>query len=87
MIRFILTVTFLVSSVTANAADKALMLSDAEQAALIQILDVATKAQGIGIAQNTTYFLNKIKSAPSVVPHVDEPPPITPSIGPKEQNQ
>ena len=56
-------------------ADKAVVLSDEEQSALVQILDAATKAQGISIATNTVYFLNKIKSAPTVVPHVDAPAP------------
>jgi alpha-ketoglutarate-dependent 2,4-dichlorophenoxyacetate dioxygenase len=40
-------------------------------------LDAATKAQGLSVAQTTLYFLNKIRSAPTVVPHVDAPKPAT----------
>lgn len=60
---------------TANAADKALILSDDEQVVFRHVLDVATKAEGLGIAQNTLYLLNKLNSAPVVTPHVDAPKP------------
>jgi hypothetical protein len=75
MIRSAFTALAFIIPVAAHAADKAVMLTDDEQSALVQILDAATKAQGISIATNTVYFLNKIKSAPTVVPHVDAPAP------------
>lgn len=66
---------------TAHATDRALILNDDEQAALRQILDAATRAQGIQIAPVTVYLLNKLNSAPAVVEHKDEPPK------PKEQSE
>ena len=75
MIRIALTALIFALPAQAFAADRALMLTDDEQAALRHILDVATKAEGLGIAQNTVYFLNKLNTAPTVVPQVDVPAP------------
>ena len=58
----------------AHAADKALILTEDEQAVLRHVLDTATKAEGLSIAQNTLYLLNKLNAAPVVTPHKDEPP-------------
>jgi hypothetical protein len=60
---------------SAHAADYAVVLSDVERAALLDALDVATKAKGLEIAGNTVYLANKIKSAPVVTAQKDEPPP------------
>ena len=76
MTRLLLALTCLFST-TAHAADRALVLTDEEQSALVNVLDAATKAQGLSVAQTTLYFLNKIRSAPTVVPHVDAPKPAT----------
>ena len=54
----------LVPSTVAVAAEKALVLTDQEQTALVEILDAATKQGGISIAGKTTYFLNKLNAAP-----------------------
>jgi hypothetical protein len=67
-------VGLLVLTTQSFAADKALMLNDDEQTALRQILDVATRAQGLQIAPTALYFINKINAAPSVVPHKDDAP-------------
>ena len=66
MIRIILTALVLTFSVQALAADKALILSDDEQAALRHVLDVATRAEGLQVAQTTLFLLNKLNSAPVV---------------------
>jgi adenosylcobinamide amidohydrolase len=47
-------------------ADVALILNDLEQKALLEALDVATKAQGLSIAPNTLYLMNKLKAAGTV---------------------
>lgn len=84
MIRLALTAIVFSFPVQAHAADRALMLTDDEQAAFRHILDVATKAEGLSIAQNTVYFLNKLNSAPTVVPHVDAPAPKSKAEEPHE---
>jgi hypothetical protein len=70
--RFII-ILALLYPFTAQAKDVALMLNDQEQAALRQILDVATKAGGMQIAPNTVYLLNKLNTAPVVTDHKDTP--------------
>jgi hypothetical protein len=47
---------------TAYAKDINLPLNDQEQAALRQILDIATKAGGLEIAPATIHFAEKIKT-------------------------
>jgi len=56
----------LVPSTVAIAAEKALVLTDQEQTALVEILDAATKQGGISVAGKTIYFLNKLNAAPVV---------------------
>ena len=75
MIRIFLTALVLAFPAQALAADKALILSDDEQAALRHVLDVATKAEGLQIAQTTLFLLNKLNSAPVVT---SEPRPEDP---------
>ena len=78
MIRLVLVALVLALPVKAFAADKALILSDDEQAAFRQILDAATKGSGIQIAPAAVYLLNKLNTAPVVTPHVDAPKPEEP---------
>lgn len=77
MIRLALAVLVLAPPAQVFAADRALILSDDEQAAFRRVLDVATKAQGLQVAQTTLYFLNKLNSAPVV----------TSAPKPEDQNQ
>jgi len=57
--------------ISAQAKDVMLVLTDQEQTALMQILDIATKAQGLQIANNTIHFMQQLQSAPAVVSHTD----------------
>lgn len=84
MIRFVLTVLVLALPAQALADDRALVLTDDEQAAFRHVLDVATKAEGLAIAQNTLYLLNKLNSAPTVVPQKDVPAPKPKAEEPSE---
>lgn len=73
---------------SAYAAEKALMLNEQEQAALLKVLDTATKSGGIEIAPSTVYLLNKLNTAPTVVEHKDPakqdaPQPDTPKGEPQ----
>jgi hypothetical protein len=43
-------------------------LSEQEQRELVNLLDIAVKAGGLGVAQNAVYFLNKLKAAPKAEP-------------------
>jgi hypothetical protein len=82
VIGFAFLIAVALSASPARAADYALILSDAERAALIEALDEATKAKGLQIAPNTVYLANKIRSAPLVTERKDDPPPA-----PKEPAQ
>ena len=64
---------------TAMAAEKALVLTDQEQAALVEILDAATKQGGLSIAGKTTYFLNKLNTAPVVTSQTPVEPKAAPT--------
>lgn len=66
----------LLGSAPAYAAEYMIVLSDAEKTALVEILDEATKAKGLSIANNTVHFLNKIRSAPVVTERKDDPPKV-----------
>ena len=62
----------------AEAAEITLKLSDDEQKALVELLDLAVKAGGIGAARNVGFFYDKItalQAAATKPPAVDEPPP------------
>jgi hypothetical protein len=57
----------------ATAKDIQLTLNDQQQAALLQVLDKATRDGGLGAANNgTVYFFNLLKSA---VDAANAPPP------------
>ena len=72
----LLILTGLIFATTMPAhADVALMLNDNEQTAFRQILDAAVRGQGIQVAPEAVYLLNKLNTAPQVVPHKDDPPP------------
>jgi len=47
----------------AHAKDVALILNDQEQASLRQVLDIATRADGLQIAPLTVYLLRKLEAA------------------------
>lgn len=57
-----------------HAADYMITVNDNEKQALLEILDEATKAKGLGIAQNTMHFAAKLRSAPVVTERKDDPP-------------
>lgn len=69
----LITVFLLLFSVPANAVERAIMANDQEIAALVQIIDEALKAKGVAVAQNSTYWLNKVQSAPIVTERKDDP--------------
>lgn len=73
-----LIVALLIISAPARAADYALVINDAEKAALIEALDEATKAKGLAIANKTVFLLNKIQTAPMVTDRKEDPPKETP---------
>ncbi len=50
------------------ARDVTLTFNDEEQRALIQVLDAATKANGLEQAKVTLYFLNKLQAPPHAAP-------------------
>ena len=58
----------------AQAADHALILNDEEIKVLRQMLDVATKAQGLAVAKFAVYFDDKLANAPAVKEHKDDKP-------------
>lgn len=58
----------------AYAADKAVILNEAEERAILLMIDEAVKAKGLEMAPNAVYLANKIKSAPMVT----EQKPATP---------
>jgi hypothetical protein len=67
-------VAMLVMSAPARSADKALILNDQEQAALRNVLDIATKAEGLKIAPATVYLMNKLDAAGVVTERKDPTP-------------
>lgn len=64
----------------ATAAEIKLALTDVEQKALVELLDLAVKGGGIGAAQNAGFFYNKIialqAEAAKPAPPVDDEPPL-----------
>lgn len=56
----------------ATAKDINLPLNDREQAVLREILDVATKAGGLSVAQATVHFATKLQQLQQ---QADQPPP------------
>ena len=60
--RSFVTLLSLLAATAALAKDILLPLNDQEQAALRQILDIATKAGGLEMARITIHFDEKIKT-------------------------
>jgi hypothetical protein len=60
-----------------------LPLPDNEQAALIELLEIATKACGLTCAQNAVYFSQKIKTFRDAADREPMPAPIAPVEPPK----
>jgi len=58
---------------TARAGDKALVLNDDEQKQLVQVIDAAMKGYGAQVGRQGGHLLDRLDSAPSVVPHKEEP--------------
>jgi adenosylcobinamide amidohydrolase len=69
--RAIIAAALLIVTSSVVQADVALILNDLEQKALLEALDVATKAQGLSIAPNTVYLMNKLKAAGTVTDKKD----------------
>lgn len=63
----------------AQARDITITLSDDEQKALVQILDLATKAGGLPTAQATMYFARKIEDAAKQPAPAPAPTPAPPA--------
>ncbi len=55
------------------AADYAVVLNDAERAALVELINEAVKAKGLDAAGNAVYLVNKIKSAGTVTEQKEVP--------------
>lgn len=70
----VVTLLILLLAPSGQAADYAIILNDAEKAALLEALDEATKAKGLLIAGNTVYLANKIRTAPVVTERKDDDP-------------
>ncbi len=70
MLKYALAMVLLATQV--SAADYAVMLNDAERAALLELLNEAVKAKGLDAAPNAVYLANKIKSAGVVTERKDE---------------
>lgn len=72
MKRFI-AIYALLFALPANAADRAIMANEQEIAALVQLIDEALKSKGVSVVQNSSYWLNKLHSAPIVTERKDDP--------------
>lgn len=66
-------ILFLLAS-PAAWADKAIVATDQEITALIQLIDEAVKAKGLSVAPNAVYWVNKLQAAPVVTEQKEEPP-------------
>lgn len=71
--KYLVTIAVMLS-LPAFAADRAILASEQEVNALVQLIDDALKAKGVAVAQNAAYWLNKIQAAPVVTDRKDEPP-------------
>ena len=54
-------------------ADVAVILTDPERAALLELINEAVKAKGLDAAPNAVYLANKIKTAGTVTERKDQP--------------
>ena len=69
----------------AQSAEKMFILNDQEQAAFMAVLDAATRAQGLQIADVTIHLRNKLNGAMVIMKKEDipTPAPVAPSAEPK----
>lgn len=81
MIKTIAVLAALLPSV-AYASDKVLVLSDAEQRELIQVLDAALKGYGAAVGSQAGHIIDKLNAAPVVVPKPENKPAPTPPAPP-----
>lgn len=70
MIRAMIVLLFLATA--AHSKDINLPLTDQEQTALLRVLDIATKAGGLEVAETTIHFAKKIQTYKL---QADKPPP------------
>lgn len=67
---------------TAQAKDITVTYNDNEQAALVQVFDIALKAQGMSVAQNVMALYQKLLAAANPPKAEDaKPAPDTPADG------
>lgn len=77
MVRLALALS-LFSAAQARAADYALILNDAERAALLEIINEAVKARGLDIAANAVILASKVRAAGVATEQKSEPPKTEP---------
>jgi len=78
--RNVLIAILLVIATPTFAANRVIILNDAEQQALLNALDDSTRAKGLAAAEANLHLLNKLRSAPT---QVEETPKTTPPTEPK----
>ena len=71
--RALILIGLLIAS-PAFAANKVLVLNDAEQQALVQALDQAIRAQGLSAAANNLHLYTKLQGAPVQVEDAPKAP-------------
>ena len=59
---------------------KTIEFSDDELSALVQLIDIAIKSQGLGVAEAAVVLVNKIKAAAGPEPVVDNSPQFADSV-------
>ena len=64
---------------------KTLEFSDDELSALVQLIDIAIKSQGLGVAEAAVVLVNKIKAAAGPPPVVDNTPEFADSVEAPEE--
>ena len=73
MIKLPVAALVLLFTASAAGADKALILNDQDQKDLVQVLDAATRAQGLSIAATSLRLYQKLLAAPSITEQKDAP--------------
>lgn len=76
-------IVLMLSALPAQAADKALILNDAQQGALRQALDSAIRANGLSQASRNAIVLSDMLDAAGVVTEHKEAP-ATPPVAPEQ---
>ena len=83
MRKAILVLLLTTASWTAVAADRVIILSEEETKVLLNMLDAAVKAQGLTIAANAAYMLDKINKASTLIEQKLVPEPDKPKEPPQ----